>query len=84
MAPTDNLLQVKVVNPDKVVFEGEASFVTAPGIKGSLGIMPKHTALYAELVAGDLVIEGSSPQSLPIERGIMRVRNDIVTILIGL
>lgn len=78
------LLKVKVINPKKVIFEGEASFVLAPGKQGSLGIMPQHTALYAELVAGDLVIESDAPQTIPIERGIIKVRNDVVTVLIGL
>ena len=83
MAQTGKL-SVKVINPQKIVYEGEANFVMAPGKGGSLGIMPQHTALYAELVAGDLVIESDAPQTVPIERGILKVRNDVVTILIGL
>jgi F-type H+-transporting ATPase subunit epsilon len=77
-------LKVRIIHPEKIVFEGEAEFVAAPGKYGSLGIMAQHTPLYAELVKGMVHVEGPQPQNLDIESGIIKVRNDEVTILIGL
>lgn len=77
-------LKLRIVNPERKVFEGEVEMVFAPGIHGMLGIMPMHTPLYAELVAGEIHITGAQEKSIEIESGIMKVRNNEVTILIGL
>ena len=37
------MLKVKIIHPDKLLFEGEAEYVVAPGVTGALGIMPGHT-----------------------------------------
>lgn len=78
------MLKVKVIDPNKLVFEGEADYVVAPGPQGSLGILPGHTPMFAELVKGDVYIAGKNEQLLNIEAGILKVRADTVTILIGL
>lgn len=77
-------LKVKVIQPDRVVFEGEAPYVLAPGRHGNLGIMPGHTPMFAELTKGDLYIAGEKEELLAIESGILKVHSDEVTILIGL
>jgi len=77
-------LKVKIVNPEAMVFEGEADMVFAPGLHGTLGIMPSHTPLYAELIPGDIELTGPDAKTFPMESGIIKVRNDEVTILIGL
>ena len=77
-------LRVRIIDPNKLVFEGEADYVMGPGKKGTLGIMPGHTPMFAELVKGDLYIAGSNEQVISIEAGILKVRGDDVTILIGI
>jgi F-type H+-transporting ATPase subunit epsilon len=78
------MLKVKVIDPNKLVFEGEADYVIVPGPKGNLGIMPGHTPMFAELIKGDVYIAGANEQLFNIEAGILKVRADTVTILIGL
>ena len=34
------MLTVSVISPEKVLFEGQASSVVAPGVDGELGILP--------------------------------------------
>lgn len=77
-------LKVKIIDPNKVVFDGEAEYVLAPGKKVTLGIMPGHTPMFAELGAGDLYVAGADEQVLQIDSGMLKVRGDEVTILIGL
>lgn len=77
-------LQVKIIDPNSVLFEGEATYVLAPGVKNMLGIMPGHTPFFAELVAGDVFLAGEKEAIFPIKSGILKVRDDIVTILIGI
>jgi F-type H+-transporting ATPase subunit epsilon len=77
-------LHVKIIDPNKVVFEGESEYVLAPGRQGTLGIMANHTPMFAELIAGDLYIAKPNEQVLNIDSGILKVRGDDVLILIGL
>lgn len=78
------MLKVTVINPDEVVFEGEADYILAPTPHGAIGIMPGHTPYYGELSKGDLVIHTTEEKTWPIEAGLLKVRADEVTILIGL
>jgi F-type H+-transporting ATPase subunit epsilon len=79
------LLKVRVINPNQIVFEGEADHVMAPGTKGMLGILPGHTPFFAEVVKGQLIItKDKKDQSFDIEAGFIKVRADDVTVLIGL
>lgn len=75
-------LQVKIIDPNKVVFEGSTEYIIAPGVKSDLGIFPNHTPLYAELKAGDIVLHGEKESSFTIESGIIKVQDDVVTILV--
>lgn len=75
-------LVVQVIHPDKILYRGKAEFILAPSRKGTLGIMPGHTPMFAELVRGDLYIGGEKEQLISLESGILKVRADEVTILI--
>lgn len=77
------MLQVKVINPDSVIYEGEAECVLVPTRKGMLGILPSHTPIFAEVTTGKILIQGQSPQEIEVESGIMKVRADAILILIG-
>ena len=77
-------LKVRVINPDEIVFEGEAEYVIAPTPHGSAGILPGHTPMFAELSAGEISIHGTQEQTITISAGLLRVRTDEVTILIGI
>lgn len=77
-------LHVTVINPDNVIFEGKARLIFAPGVRGTLGIMPGHTPMFAELVKGEILIQGEKEELVPLETGILKVRGDKVTILVGI
>ena len=55
----------------------------APGSEGSLGILPGHSPLYAQLVQGTVFITNSQETVIPIVAGIMRVEANTVLILTG-
>jgi F-type H+-transporting ATPase subunit epsilon len=80
----DNPLKIRVLNPDKIVFEGEGEYVLAPGRFGNLGIFPGHTPMFAEIISGEIYIKGESEELLAVESGILKVQGDTVTILIGI
>lgn len=79
-------LQIVIINPDDVVFEGEAQYLMAPTPKGTVGILPGHTPMFAEVAKGQIVISRSpgNEERVDVDSGILKVRADTVTILIGL
>jgi F-type H+-transporting ATPase subunit epsilon len=76
-------LQVRVVSPAKVFFEGEASSLVAPAWDGQVGILPRHAPMIALLGAGPLSIDQPGGGSLEIQvaGGVLQVEDDRVTVL---
>jgi len=77
-------LTVRIIHPDHEMFSGEVSHMLVPGTKGMLGLMPGHTPMFAEIHKGEIELQkvGSDTiEKLAVEGGILRIRDDVVTIL---
>jgi F-type H+-transporting ATPase subunit epsilon len=76
-------LQVRVVSPDKIVFEGEASAVVAPAWDGPVGILPNHAPMLALLGSGPLHVEkiGGGSAAFHVAGGVLKVERNHVTLL---
>lgn len=74
-----------IITPDEVVFEAKVKQLIAPGYFMDLAILPNHTPLYAQLKKGsiDVKLTTNESKSFPVESGIIRVKNNQVTIIIG-
>lgn len=72
-------LQVCVLSPKEVIFEGEAKSVVVPGEQGVFELLSFHKRILSRLISGTLVIDG---QSIYIKRGVVKVNQNKVTILI--
>ena len=76
-------LRVEVVTPEKRIFSGEASMVSARTLEGDLGILPGHISLLGVLVDGEVVVKETNGQSttFQIQGGFLSVNKDRVSIL---
>ncbi len=74
------MLTVSVISPEKVLFEGQASAVVAPGFDGELGILPGHAPLMTVLGKGTLRLDGAS-QSFRVEGGFLQVVDNVVRVV---
>jgi F-type H+-transporting ATPase subunit epsilon len=76
-------LQVEVVTGERVVLtEDDVDMVVAPGMDGTLGILPSHAPLITTLTAGELRIKkAGGEQSIVVFGGFMEVRPDKVIVL---
>lgn len=76
-------LNVRVVSPDKIVFEGEASALVAPAWDGQVGILPGHAPMLALLGSGRFDVEhlGGGSDSFHVAGGILKVDSNTVTLL---
>lgn len=71
-------MNVQVLTPDTLVFEGEAKMVTLPGLGGKFQIMDNHAPLIAALGAGTVAIDS---QEVEIASGFVEVVDNKVTVL---
>jgi len=87
--PTTNQLRVRLVTPERTLFESDATAVELPSKSGYLEVLYGHAPLMAELGAGDVRIhtgpglESGSPQTARynVNWGFVEVLPDRVTIL---
>jgi F-type H+-transporting ATPase subunit epsilon len=76
------MLTVSVISPEKVVFEGQASSVTAPGHDGELGILAGHAPLMTVLGTGTLRVSGGSEaKAFRVSGGFLQVVGDVVRVV---
>lgn len=76
-------LHVRVVSPDRIVFEGDAAAVVAPAWDGQVGILPSHAPMLALVGSGALTIDrpGGGSDTFHVEGGVLKVERDQVTVL---
>ena len=76
-------LQVRVVSPESLLFEGPAVSVVAPAWDGRVGILPGHAPMIALLGSGDLSIDlpGGGSQSFFVAGGVLKVEGPELVVL---
>lgn len=78
-------LHLKIVTPEKLIFDEEVSQVNVPTELGILGILPNHSALMAKLVPGELMIKkGGKNESLAVGGGFLQVTGNTLTVMTDL
>lgn len=76
------MLTVSVISPERVLFEGQASGVVAPGHDGELGILPGHAPLMTVLGKGVLRLSGAGADSrFQVQGGFLQVVDNVVRVV---
>ncbi|MGA2569865.1 MAG: ATP synthase F1 subunit epsilon [Terracidiphilus sp.] len=86
MADESNQLRVRLVTPERTLFESDADAVELPSKSGYMEVLYGHAPLMAELGAGDVVVHGGpdGPDALTrynVSWGFVEVLPGRVTIL---
>ena len=75
--------QVEIVSPERPLYRGEASAVTAESHDGEVGILPGHAPMVALLGTGIVAVRaGASPERMAIRGGFLQVLGRKVTLLV--
>lgn len=75
-------LRLDIVTAERNVYSDDVDIVTAPGIEGELGILPRHAPLMTALQPGELRIrKGDQVEFFAIGGGFMEVRPNRVIVL---
>jgi F-type H+-transporting ATPase subunit epsilon len=76
------MLQVAVISPERVLYEGEASAVVAPAHDGEVGILPGHAPLMSLLGTGTLRLTGAGgTKEFRVSGGFLQVVDDQVRVV---
>lgn len=76
-------MQVEIITPDAVLYNGEAKMVQLPGTDGSFAILENHAPIIATLGSGKIKVEDNSGQVLFIEinSGVLELSDNKANIL---
>lgn len=76
-------LRLKIITPEKLVFDGEVEELVAPGQMGEFGILPGHVPFLSVLFPGRLRFRTgeSGENTLIIHGGLADVKDDTISIL---
>ncbi len=79
-----NRLKVRVVTPEHILVDTDATTVTLPGQAGVLAVLPGAAPLLTAIGAGELVVGGGSggDKKYIVARGFAEVLPDRVTVLV--
>lgn len=73
------MLEVSIVTPQKMLFQGKAESVIFTGEAGAFEVLSFHRPLLSRLLPGPIVVD---QRVFAIRRGVVKVLNDVVTVLV--
>lgn len=79
------MLQLKIVSPQKIEFQGEVDSVLVPGTMGQFEILVNHAPIISSLGAGEVVYAASDGNhSVEIAGGFVEVQQNKVSLCVEL
>ncbi len=74
---------LKVVSPERILYQGEVGLVQMPGEMGSFEVLQNHAPIVALLGSGKMKIIDSKRNTIfiSIPGGVVHVRNNTITII---
>ena len=78
-----NTFKLQIVAPDRIIYEGDASFLLVRAMSGDIGIQANHQKLVTPLTIGRMKVEfpDKEPRFAAITGGFMKVGGNCVTVL---
>jgi len=74
--------KLKVITPEKQVFEGDVDSIKCPGLDGLFGILAGHAPMVSALGDGILTYEsGGQKTDVKISGGFLEVSNNVCSVM---
>ncbi len=82
--PESTTMRVKIYAPFKVYFDDQANSITASNKVGPFDVLPQHHNFISLLDRGDVIVRAENKEEfkMPINKGIMHVKADIVRVFL--
>ena len=79
------MLKLRIIAPDRLVFEGDVESVTLPGTKGSFTVLNRHAPIISSLEKGKIVFKDANGSSdVAIISGFAEVNDNVLSICVEL
>ncbi|MDE5688539.1 MAG: ATP synthase F1 subunit epsilon [Paramuribaculum sp.] len=76
-------MTLKIISAEDVIFEGEVTSVTLPGVMGEFTVLKNHASLVSVLDSGKITyVADGQPVTTVISGGLVDVDNNIVSVCI--
>ncbi|KGF16661.1 ATP synthase subunit epsilon [Prevotella sp. S7-1-8] len=77
------MLKLRIVSPEKVIFDGDVKSVTVPGMQGRFQILDNHAAIISALVEGKVEYATSrEAKQFNVEGGFVEVKQNEVNLCV--
>lgn len=74
------MLEVTIISPQRVVFEGRVKSVILPGEQGVFEILSFHKNIISRLIRGAIIVDGENVFN--IRRGVVKLEESTTTIIV--
>jgi F-type H+-transporting ATPase subunit epsilon len=82
MADLHKSMELDIVTPEKIIFQGEVDEIYVNTADGAIGILPHHINLFTKLIPGELKLKISGKeQYMALTGGFLEINKNKVTIL---
>ena len=79
------MLRLRIIAPDRLVFEGEVESVTLPGSVGSFTVLNNHAPIISSLEKGRVMYKDANGESsIEICSGFAEVQNNVLSVCVEL
>lgn len=81
----NNLLELHVINPDKILYKGFVKSISGKNKKGPFDILGYHTN-FVSIIDGSITIreQNGAVKVIPIGSGIVKVFENVVYVFVGI
>ncbi|MFA6918440.1 MAG: ATP synthase F1 subunit epsilon [Candidatus Gracilibacteria bacterium] len=75
-------IKLKIVTPEKVLYEGMVEAVSFPTVDGEITVLPHHIPIIAAIKAGELKIKkAGKDEFFHVTKGVLEVDGEMITLL---
>lgn len=79
------MLKLRIISPEKMVFEGEVESVTLPGTAGAFTVLKNHAPIITSLERGRIIYKGpDGSHETVISSGFAEVKDNILSVCVEL
>ncbi len=73
---------LKLITPERTIFEGEIQELIAPTVNGEIAILPHHMNLVTQISDGEVTIKtAGKDQHIAVTQGFLEIQHDTVSLL---
>lgn len=76
-------MELEIISPEKVIFQGTVSRVVLPGSAGQFEVLPHHAAIISSLTSGNITyVTTEGEEKIGIDSGFAEVHADKISVCI--